>query len=76
MCDYCSRHVWRNTLVSSELFRTCRAVISWGRTDRRLVQLQEMSRTDRRLVQLQEHSRSDRRLVQLQSNPRFVEKLS
>ena len=29
-------------------------VISWDITDRRLMQLQEMSRTDRRLVQLQE----------------------
>ena len=31
--------------------KTCCAVISWDRTDRRLVQLQERSRTDRRLVQ-------------------------
>ena len=44
-----------NTFISPKRgLETCRTVISWDSTDRRLGQLQEMSRTDRRLVQLQE----------------------
>ena len=40
---YCSRHIWwKHFHFAEKGLETCCAVIFWDRTDRRLVQLQEM----------------------------------